>query len=669
MAIETSYTFRASAKGFAEVAREIDKVNKTAIEGEKAVKRAREQAMSGKGSLPGQGAGAAGMPQPGSRQVNLPPGVVWRPGYGPKIGPGSTPSGRLPKASDDGDPTKPRSKRGLKGDPEALKLLDKAYRRATASAERLVSSVMDVNSAINDGLPSFREYAGLYKGTGGGGGGTGGGSGGGGGRGPRPPGLPSGGGGGERRSALLQGLLEGLLPGIGMLQRGGGIMQQFGGRVLGSTVRGAGAFARNSLMAPFSGVQGVQNAISSVPLVGGFLGAASGQMFSNAGSAIGFEGQQMANLPYLGRTGVNAANLGGRGRMGMGNFNQLSQMGLRNAGMTGQQSQQFLASLAQSSGGTADNPLVGGMAGSALSAFSRYGVGPEVSGLFAQGARLQGGPGTGTDGFLRSLATAQGGLGLAGTELQDYMRQMAEDIASFKDTGIPLRTDTIGALGTTLASSGIAGARAGSMSNAFVRNAQSIGMDGPQSFEDLALLQASAGKPLTGIDDVLDAREALEQGLSPKQMQRTFRNLRDIGKQSYGNDRYGKSIQRQFLSSFGIKLNSKEFRNLDSGKESSLSDAQMAGFNQNLNQGAQENVSSVIQKQSGLDNANLNLGMKGLDTYFAAEQTSKAIANGVVEGINPYVKEVTRAITGLYGYVLNTNSAAMASSPSAGATR
>jgi hypothetical protein len=226
-----------------------------------------------------------------------------------------------------------------------------------------------------------------------------------------------------------------------------------------------------------------------------------------------------------------------------------------------------------------------------------------------------------------------------------------------------LATDSIGALGTTLASSGIVGARAGTLANNFTRNAQSVGMQGPQSVEDFALLQAAAGRPLTGIDDTLRVMEQLEQGQSPQQAQGTFRNLRSFARDRYGNDRKGQFQQRQFLSRFGISLNSREFRHLGEGQDGALTDAQVADFNQGLNARAQGNVSSVIQRQSGLDNANLGLGMKGLDTYFMAEQTSKAIAQGVVSGMNPYVQTVTKAVTGLYDYVLGTRNAVVAGSP------
>lgn len=699
MAIETSYTFRASAKGFAEVGREIDALNKKVAEGEKAIQRVRKE-RPGQGALP-QAPGARVPPRPRKRpdqgtlpqapgtrvppgtrspqDVVLPPGVVWRPGHGPKAQTTTGQTSTLP-TPDTGDGGGgggggPKRRRGIKGDPAALKKLDQGFVRATRSAERLVQTVMDVNSAINDALPSFREFAQLYRDTGRGGRGSGGGGSGGGGGGPRgprapaPPGGGSGGGGSGGTGALLQGFLEALIPGIGMMQRGPGMAAQFGGRLLGGAARSTGNFVRQSLMAPMSGVQGVQNAINSVPLVGGMLGAVSGQMFGNAGTAIGFEGQQMAALPYLGRTGVNAQYLGAPRHRGLFDLSQLSQLGLSRAGMGTQQSQQFLATLAQASGGTADNPLVGGMTGTALSAYSRYGVGPEIAGLFAQGSRLQGGQGVGAQGFVRSLAQAQQGMGLSGTELTDYMRQMAEDIASFKDTGIPLRTDTIGALGSTLAQSGIAGARAGALSNNFVRNAQNVGMEGPQSVEDFALLQASAGRPLTGIDDTLSAMESLEQGQSPAQARATFNNLRAFAKDRYGNDKKGQFQQRQFLGRYGVRLNSREFRNLGSGNGADLSDQQLQGFSQNMSQGAADNVSGVVGRQSGLDNANLNLGMKGLDSYFMAEQTSKAIAQGVVEGINPYVTQVTKAVTGLYDFVLGQKSGQMASSPSAAVGR
>lgn len=716
MAIETTFNIRASAKGFTEAGKAVDDLRK------KIKEAGNESNLSPGGRIPGRG--PAVIPQrpgpymPGRQPYPMGPGTnpmpvrpPFRPGQGPAVvqptypGPVGPTPGRAPLMPNIPSPTAPgvgpatpdpqstvpgsgddggggpgggngRGPRRVGGKKAlaAIAQLIAAYKSLAEVTEAANKQIQLVNTHVAAGMGDFRELAGLFRGRGGGGGRSGGGSGGGGG-GPAAPRLPKKSDRGSGRyfenNPFAQGAMEGFLPGIGNLINGkrDGKMQ-FLGRMVGGGARDFVDFGQRAIQAPFRGIGGVQGAISSIPFFGGVLGDATAQAFQNAGTAIGFEGQQQSALPYLGRTGVRGNNLGFRGGPGMFNFDQLSALGMRKAGMGAQQSQQYLTSLAQASGGTADNPLVGGSLSSSLSAFSRFGVGPDVAGLFAQGARNQGASNNnGINGFIRALAAGNQGLGLEGTELQDYMRQMAEDIASFKQTGIPIATESIGALGMSFNASGINGSRAGMLAGSFDKTAQNVGNDGPESVQDYALLQAVAGRPLNGVDDTIDTMNRLAGGLSPKDTQRTFRNLTRFAGQRYGSDKKGRFAQRQFFKGLGLNFTDKEYQGVLNSKDPTLSDDQLGAFNQTLNREALGNVSSVTQSQSQLDNSGLGLGMQGLETYFKSEQFHKDLSQGIVNGLLPTVNRLEKLVTGFYDYTIGRKAATNSFSPGQAITR
>lgn len=658
----------------------------------------------------GTGPGLPGLPTSG---VPTPHNRARAAGFGPM----DDPEDLLPPGARRGGGVPPKRRikgaQGLLMSSDVIREIEEAYNKATSAAVRLASAASDVNSVIEHGLPAFKQYAQAASTMGRGGGGAGGGGGGGG---LRPPsggggggGVGGGGGGGRpprrrrnvvdaedftereiqdqartnRNQALLQGFLEGLSPLIGMMQRGPGITAQFAGRQLGGVARfgvmSGVDMAHAAAVAPAHGAAGLQNMVSSVPFIGGILGNSLAQQFGNASTAVSFEAQQMGNAPYLGNTGIYGDNLVRNARSANGmritdpqgfGFNAMSQVGLR-YGMAGPQSQQYLAMLARASGGTAQSAgISGSVLDQSMAAQNAFDVGPDVMGAFLQGSRVQGfGRGVGPGGFRRAMATGYEGMGLEGRELTEYMQQMAQDIASFKQTGIPIATDSIGALGMSLASSGIAGTRAAALAGNFQRNAQNVGMVGPQSADDFALLQAANGAPLHGINDTLGVMQRMEEGLSPADTQQTFRNLLRFAKRRYGNDRKGQFQQRQYLGRYGLTLNTREFQRLSSGTDTQLSDEQVALFAQATQTQGRGNVSTAVARQATLENQSLQLGQSGLDTYFKSEVFSRNISVGIAQGIAPSINKISDGLERVYDRLLTIVSSRAGASPAAAVQR
>lgn len=656
--METNYIVTASTKGFAEAGRALDDLNKRAAQGQQQVKRTAQETRAALDALgrdrnvaplnrqlgPAGNAGGMtpSMPPPGRTRrrrsaASEPPDprLTGTQGFGPAYDPQDLPT--------EGSAAAPRRKRvpkkPLPFSTQALHEIEIAYNKATAAATRLTLAASDVNSVIAAGVGDAERVGAALGGMGGGrrGGGAGGG-----GRvppptPPPPADIPAVAKKSERAAAFFQGLLESAIPGMGIIQRGQGAMSQFAGRTLGN-------FGLNALRAPFSGIGGVQGLAASVPLVGGILGDAFGQSFGNAGTALGFEAQQQSLLPYLGRSGTYRRNLGATGPANLP-FNAVGGMGRRLGGLSAASSQAFLGALAQASGGLADDPRIGNMFESSLAAQTAYGVSPGVAGAFAQGQRLQGNrAGVGQQGFVNALATGVDGLGLRGSELTEYMQQMAEDIASFRQTGIPLATDSIGALGMSLRADGISGSRAAMLAGNFQRSAQQVGMSGPNSAADFMLLQAASGRQLGGVHDEIQAMRALQRGQDPASAQRTFQNLLRLTGRMFGGGELGMEEQRRYLNqNFGLNLNSDEFAQVSrGGGRGGLSGSQLQAFANRLQGEATGNVSSALSQQAGMDNQSLSLGMQGLQQYFASERFHKELASGIVSGISPFFAKLTQ---------------------------
>lgn len=102
------------------------------------------------------------------------------------------------------------------------------------------------------------------------------------------------------KGAFLQGFAQGVLPEAVMLQRGPGMARQLAGTIAGRAARG---FAGGIGMTPFVGAQGLAQAISSIPGVGGALAAPLSASLSMGGMAVTNMRDQLEMMPFLGNLG------------------------------------------------------------------------------------------------------------------------------------------------------------------------------------------------------------------------------------------------------------------------------------------------------------------------------------------------------------------------------
>lgn len=110
----------------------------------------------------------------------------------------------------------------------------------------------------------------------------------------------------QRRGAFTQGFLQAAAPGMAplFLQRGPGMGRQFAGQMLGTGLRRAGQFGWGMTGGgAFSGLQGMQQGLAGIPIVGGFLAGQLGTAAGYSQQALEYQRQRVEALPYLGGPG------------------------------------------------------------------------------------------------------------------------------------------------------------------------------------------------------------------------------------------------------------------------------------------------------------------------------------------------------------------------------
>ncbi len=457
----------------------------------------------------------------------------------------------------------------------------------------------------------------------------------------------------QARGGLMQGFLQGAAPGVAQgLQRGPGMQRQMFGMAAGRAVRGAA-------MAPFGGVGGLAQAISTIPVVGG---AGAGQIQTGmqlAGQAMQVQRARVGALPFMGgplpgmrvgaagraratlagmeaslRTvsqedllaaggardpafeerfaetaGMNPAekirarmmrDVGRRSEVIAGKrddkleneiraqrdaaatetvmrrerqkarvepFQTIRAAGVRFGAMGEAEALQAAGGMAQAGGGTIANLRRQGLLRTGFAAQTAFGVGPGVAGAFAQAGgqgglagMAPGGGGRGARAMTQGIADAMK-MGLEGSELRDYLQQMAAGINQWRTTGIPLAGASIASMGLALGQSGLGGIRASAVARGFAGAAQQLSKGGPQNATQLMMLQTMGGFQGGGAEAFEEAQVQLERGGTGDQMDVLMRRFMSAG----GGGAQGRVFARMQLGKMGVQFGAEEFRLL--GKE------------------------------------------------------------------------------------------------------
>ena len=102
--------------------------------------------------------------------------------------------------------------------------------------------------------------------------------------------------------AFGQGFLQGATPGAmaPYLQRGPGAFRQAAGMTAGRAARGMAGGAASMAGAPFTGLQGIQQGLAGIPVVGGMLAGQLGTSMQYGQQALQYRQTQMSAFPQFG---------------------------------------------------------------------------------------------------------------------------------------------------------------------------------------------------------------------------------------------------------------------------------------------------------------------------------------------------------------------------------
>jgi hypothetical protein len=217
----------------------------------------------------------------------------------------------------------------------------------------------------------------------------------------------------------------------------------------------------------------------------------------------------------------------------------------------------------------------------AMEALQGFGVDPATTGQFLFAERrggLVGRHGDATSDVMVDAITNAMQAGLEGSEITDYLQQIASGIADFKHSGIPFNDRALATLSQGLAMS-VGGVRGARIAGSVVGAARQTALEGPQNFGDILMLQRLGGLNTSGpisADDLLAAEMRLEEGdFGPEQI----RGLMSDISRSFGRGAAGVRATRRFFGKRGIGMSLKETQRL-LGADERLTDEDTRLFEQ-----------------------------------------------------------------------------------------
>lgn len=248
----------------------------------------------------------------------------------------------------------------------------------------------------------------------------------------------------------------------------------------------------------------------------------------------------------------------------------IAQAGLKYGGLNKQEAIQLFSEFMQSGGGVATGEQAKSMRGTSFAAKTLFGVQMGTSGAFLKGGRrggIVGGMGNADQSFKDAINEGLM-LGLSGSEINQWLQQIAQGINAFQQTGIPINVSSISQLATDISKSGIATTRGIAMSQGISQYIQGIGSRGITSGADIMMLRELGGFKGGGAAGFREARSRLESmqfGLQGKSAT-DISTGSPVGKalkrymSSVGGDQATKAeMLQRLLQRWGVKGGVKEF--------------------------------------------------------------------------------------------------------------
>lgn len=334
--------------------------------------------------------------------------------------------------------------------------------------------------------------------------------------------------------------------------------------------------------------------------------------------------------------------------------------GLTYGGLSALESTQFAGALSTVGGGTMADLRGQDMLGTAVAAQTKYGVGADVSGQFLRGMRrggIAGEQGQTAGGVLtRTLADAVE-LGLKGSEVQEYMRTVAQGISQFQTTGIPFNPRSLKEMTLGLRDAGLAPTRAQTVAQGLTGAAQGIAQRGVQSALDVVMMQTLGGARGGGLQGYIQSMQKLEsEGVKGPEMGKLFKVLMGSG----GGGAAGQITFHSAMQRMGIPVSWEETGLMQRQAEGRLTDddrKRLESLQKEWEQGPesakdlQEQAASLIKqiapglkRQSDIQNQQLDVGGKMLGAVQNMEKAAVNINSTFAKEVGPPLTKLTEGI-------------------------
>ena len=594
----------------------------------------------------------------------------------------------------------------------------------------------------------------------------------------------------QKRGAFLQGLVQGGFTPAAFLQRGPGMPQQMAGMAIGRTFRTGMAGVSGS----FTGVQGLQQFLGSIPGVGGFLSGQIGKLAGYADQNINYQRTKLEMAPYLStfselqkglssrqrptqtiseavsnreeflkqlyarkemktsqlrRKAMDRAqsrideNKGGvldyiydavtgegikrdigiileenkkadkeiikykkgaakeykailkqyseeksnnekslrKGANSRKSFEEIiAKEGAKLLGMNKEETTRFLGSILQAGGGVATGEQAKGIRQTAFGAKTLFGVQGEVSGAFLKAGRrggIVGGMGK-ADNALKQSINEGISLGLSGSEINQWLQQIASSIYQFQQTGIGINIDSISKLATDIGRAGLPITRAINMAQGITQYLQGIGSKGISSGADLMMLRELGGFRGGGVREYRKARSRLEElqfqakgmgveGIAGSPISGALRRYM----QNVGGDQAMKTeLLQRLLQRWGVKGSVQQFdwlaMQLMGGPTTGDQGKAIADFAKEQQKGQRElvaiskmgGISGAAMKmvkdrapnlraQAEMQNKQIDIGGKAVSTMQAFERNALKVSSAFINLADGPLKTVHEAMSSL----------------------
>lgn len=325
------------------------------------------------------------------------------------------------------------------------------------------------------------------------------------------------------------------------------------------------------------------------------------------------------------------------------------------------QAMQLMGGITQAGGGVGRELVTQGLGQAGMAAQRLYGIGPEVTGAFLQAGRAGGAVGAEGRGGAAMVEAIAGGmsLGLEGSELTNWMSQMAQDIRSWQQTGIPINTGSVNALGASFAKWGLGGVRGGEAARGISARARQLSTRGPQGAEELILLQELGGLTGTGVEAFEEAQLKLERGeFSPEELQRAMGRFLRVGGGGAGGRQVFRRAMKRFNVQFGIEETRLLQKQIEGGKLNPEEEAKVKDINEKISQvakqapgdievmgaRARDRTAPALERQARQMNQQLGAGNQMLPIM----QDLNAVTRNVVTGFNELAKAPLKDLTGSF---------------------